>query len=102
MLYITQCTHVVLGASGSGASGSSTINARLFEPAGTPAQSSSGEIFRPSQVWRAGIAPSCLNDGDVMVMGMMMFSFSPGNKLVLASATVRAATTEMQTRATPR
>src|SRR4030066_1808892 len=98
MLYITQCTHVILGASGSGASGSSTINARLFEPAGTPAQSSSGEIFRPSQEWRTGIAPSCLNDGDVMVMGMTMSSFSPVGRLVLASATVRAAATEMQIR----
>lgn len=84
---ITQCTQVILGVSGLGASGSSTIKDRLFVPADTPVHLSAGEIFRSSQVWRAEITPSYLNDGDVMIIGITMFSFSPGNKLVLAAAT---------------
>src|SRR5665647_845411 len=70
MLYSTQCTQVILGASGSGASGSSTISARLFVPVGTPVQARAGEISRPSQVWRAGIAPLCVNEGDMMISGI--------------------------------
>ena len=41
---------VIFGASGSGASGSSTMSARLFVPAGAPLQASGGEVSLPSQV----------------------------------------------------
>ena len=36
ILYRTQCTQVIFGAAGSGASGSSTIKTRLWASAGTP------------------------------------------------------------------
>src|SRR3989338_1547050 len=90
MLYTTQWTQVILGAFGSGASGSSTISARLFVPAGTPLHASGGETFEPSQVWRAGIARSCANDGDSMIIDITAISFLSVSKFVLA------ATTEMQ------
>ena len=40
MSYSTQCTYTILGAWGSGASGSSTISAKLFVPAGAPVHAS--------------------------------------------------------------
>src|SRR5450759_4601618 len=65
-LYRIQCTHVVFGASGSGASGSSTISARLFVPAGTPDQASGGDTSSPSQVYRLGTAPPGANASPLM------------------------------------
>jgi len=56
MQIIEQCTQAILGA---GASGSSTISARLFAPSGAPANISAGETSLPSQVYFAGIAPIC-------------------------------------------
>ncbi len=58
-LYSTQCTQVVCGAAGSGASGSSTISARLLVAGGRPDHASGGDRSLPSQVWSAGMpAPS--------------------------------------------
>jgi hypothetical protein len=56
-----------LGAAGSGASGSSTIKARLWVPAGTPLQASGGDESLPWQVYLAGMAPFGLNALDLMV-----------------------------------
>src|ERR1039457_1233821 len=86
MLYSTQCTQVILGAAGSGASGSSKIKDRLFVPTGTPVQASGGEIFRPSQVWRAGITRSCINDGDMMIRDITI-SFPPVSRPALVALT---------------
>ena len=55
--YSTQCTQVIFGAAGSGASGSSTISARLCAPAGTPSIASGGETSSPSQVCLRGMLP---------------------------------------------
>src|SRR5882762_4169735 len=57
MLYSTQCTQVIFGAAGSGASGSSTISTRLLAFGGTPVQASGGAISSASQVYLAGISP---------------------------------------------
>jgi len=43
------------------ASGSSTISARLFAPAGTLLHWSGGGVFAPSQVYWSGICPRCAN-----------------------------------------
>ncbi len=43
MLKSTQCTQTILGAAGSGASGSSTMRARLFIPDGRPDHASGGD-----------------------------------------------------------
>jgi hypothetical protein len=51
----TQCTHVVFGAFGSGASGSSTMSAKLFVPSGSPRQASGGEMSFPSHVCLRGM-----------------------------------------------
>src|SRR5512133_1879581 len=59
--YSTQCTHVILGALGSGASGSSTTRASDFVPAGTPVHASGGEASPPSQVYWIGISPPSWN-----------------------------------------
>src|SRR6266404_7394674 len=71
MLYTTQCTQVVFGALGSGASGSSTMSAKLFVPAGAPLHSRGAEVSLPSQVYSLGISPLCENAGEVSesVMG---------------------------------
>src|SRR5512133_609366 len=53
-----------LGAAGSGASGSSTISARLLAPLGTPDQASGGDVLAPSQVCRTGIAPPCAKEAE--------------------------------------
>src|SRR6478609_1259093 len=70
MLYNTQWTHRTFGAAGSGASGSSTISARLMALSGTPDHSSGGELSSPSQVYFAGIAPPAENAEDVSVSAM--------------------------------
>ncbi len=44
-----------------GASGSSTITARLVAASGTPDQDSGGAMFSPSQVYFDGIAPPSSN-----------------------------------------
>jgi GAF domain len=44
---------MILGAFGSGASGSSIIRTRLLAPLGTPSHASGGEISSPSQVYLA-------------------------------------------------
>lgn len=62
-----QWTQVMRGAAGSGASGSSTIRARLLASAGRPDQRSSGDRSWPSQVRRTGIAPLWANAGEVSV-----------------------------------
>src|SRR5258707_12649853 len=67
---MTQCTHVVLGAMGSGASGSSTTRARLLLRAGTPDQARGGETFSPSHVYFRGIAPPSLKVHDVSDMAI--------------------------------
>jgi hypothetical protein len=66
MLYRTQCTQVIRGAAGSGASGSSTISARLFVPAGTPVHAREGETSFPSQVCNFGIGPFAANAVDAI------------------------------------
>ena len=50
MLKSTQCTQTILGAAGSGASGSSTIRARLFVLDGRPDHASGGDRSSPSPV----------------------------------------------------
>ena len=70
-----------LGAAGSGASGSSTIKARLFVPSDMPAQLSGGEMSSPSQVYLLGMGWPCSKAGDVSVRainpassGLVVFS----------------------------
>src|SRR6187200_3722464 len=67
MSYTTQCTQVCFGAAGSGASGSSTIIAKLFVPSGASDHASGGDVSAPSQVWTVGIAPFGGNADDVSV-----------------------------------
>src|SRR5207342_1170056 len=66
----TQCTQVRCGAAGSGASGSSTINARLRVPTGTSAHCSAGEMSPPSQVWRVGMAALSAKPGEASFIDM--------------------------------
>src|SRR5262245_66135978 len=61
----TQWTQVRFGFAGSGASGSSTISAKLLVPAGGADQRSSGEMSCPSQVKRAGISFSWAKAGEL-------------------------------------
>src|SRR5439155_3775442 len=68
--YITQCTHVPAGASGS-----SHTSARLLAWDGTPDHASGGETSSPLQVWRAGIAWPASNT--VLVTWIVMDVFSP-------------------------
>src|SRR5205085_2935281 len=56
MLCTTQWTHVIFGARGSGASGSSTMSAKLRVPCGAPDQLRGGDMSAPSQVYCFGIA----------------------------------------------
>src|ERR1035437_4126440 len=67
MLYSTQSTQVLCGAAGSGASGSSTISAKLFAAGGISDQDKGGETFLPSQVWVAGMLLPALNADEVRV-----------------------------------
>src|SRR5687768_6899951 len=71
MSYNTQCTQVVFGALGSGASGSSTMSAKLFVPAGAPLHSRGGARSLPSQVYSLGMSPFGGNAGELSesVMG---------------------------------
>src|SRR5262249_29019635 len=55
MLYTTQWTQTILGAFGSGASGSSIIRTRLLAPLGTPSHASGGETSSASQVYLEGM-----------------------------------------------
>src|SRR5262245_57746116 len=57
MSYRTQCTQTVLGARGSGASGSSTMSAKLRVSGGAPLHPRAGEWSSPSQVCGLGISP---------------------------------------------
>src|SRR5215207_5677703 len=65
MSYNTQCTQVVFGALGSGASGSSTMRAKLFVPAGAPLHSRGGARSLPSQVYSLGMSSFGANAGDL-------------------------------------
>jgi hypothetical protein len=71
ILYTTQCTYTIFGFAGSGASGSSTINAKLLVPAGASDHSSGGERSSPSQVYRDGIFPFGANADDVSLNAMV-------------------------------
>src|SRR5450759_61716 len=88
-LYRIQCTQVVFGASGSGASGSSTISARLLVPAGTLDQASGGDRSSPSQVYRLGIAPPGANAS--LLMDSFM-AYRPSSRLNLPSAALHRGT----------
>src|SRR5688500_16938056 len=91
MLYTTQCTQTRVGAAGSGASGSSTMSARLRAPCGTPLHASGGEMSGPSQVKRDGIAPSATNAGEENVSIMSPCSKpDPDEKPAFLQATVPA------------
>src|SRR5437773_2179849 len=74
MFWMTQCTHVIFGARGSGASGSSTMSAKVFVPCGAADQLSGGEISAPSQVYCFGMAPLLANAGDVRTSAMARVS----------------------------
>src|SRR5215471_5180910 len=65
-----QCTQTILGAFGSGASGSSIIRTRLLVPSGTPSHASGGETSSPSQVYFEGMWPFCLNAGEFRVIAI--------------------------------
>src|SRR5918995_6529047 len=65
MSYNTQCTQVVFGALGSGASGSSTMSAKLLVPAGAPLHARAGARSLPSQVYSLGMSPSGANAGEL-------------------------------------
>src|SRR3990172_955188 len=75
MSWSTQCTYVILGALGSGASGSSTMSARLLAPDGTPEKSSGGARSAPSQVWTEGISPPAWKAGEMIVSDMETLLF---------------------------
>lgn len=65
----------ILGFAGSGASGSSTIRAKLFVESGAPAHSRGGERSWPSQrVYTGGIEAPLLNAGDESVNVMAVVS----------------------------
>src|SRR5688572_22259173 len=64
----TQWTHVRFGAAGSGASGSSTMRARLRVVAGTPDHASGGERSLPSCVYLRGISSPSANALEVILM----------------------------------
>src|SRR5688572_32229509 len=74
MLYRTQCTQTRLGALGSGASGSSTIRARLLAPAGRPDHCSGGETSFPSHVYSFGIESFGPKAGEVSVKAIAIAS----------------------------
>src|SRR5687768_14685143 len=65
MSYNTQCTQVVFGALGSGASGSSTMSAKLFVPAGAPLHSRGGARSLPAQVYSWWICQFGAKAGEV-------------------------------------
>src|SRR5262245_53569577 len=58
------------GAAGSGASGSSTMSARLLVAAGAPDQASAGERSSPWQVCGGGISAPSRKPGEVIVRAM--------------------------------
>src|SRR5260370_31085964 len=71
----TQCTQVILGALGSGASRSSTIRARLLVPFRTPVQERGGDLSAPSHVYSVAISFSCskLEEGNRSAMAAPCF-----------------------------
>jgi hypothetical protein len=69
---MTQCTQVILGAAGSGASGSSTIRARLWAAEGTLCQDRGGDISLPSQVYTDGIFSLWENALEVMMSAITL------------------------------
>src|SRR5215469_552012 len=71
---MTQCTQTILGAFGSGASGSSIIRTRLLAPLGTPSHASGGETSSPSQVYFDGMRPFCWNEGEFKLIAVAAFS----------------------------
>jgi hypothetical protein len=58
----------MIGAFGSGASGSSTISTRLYAAPGTVSQLRGGEMSFPWHVYVTGIVPLCSNAVDFRVM----------------------------------
>src|SRR5688500_14246563 len=91
MLNTTQCTQTPFGAPGSGASGSSTMSARLRAPCATPLHASGGEMSEPSQVKRDGIAPLATNAGEENVSIMSPCSTpDPDEKPAFLQATAPA------------
>lgn len=65
ILKSTQCTHVPRGASGS-----STISARVFVPFGIPDHSSGGDTFSPSHVYFFGIISPSLKAALITVISI--------------------------------
>src|SRR2546429_9446990 len=90
MLWMTQCTHVIFGARGSGASGSSTMSAKVFVPCGAADQFSGGEISAPSQVYCFGMAPLLANAGDVRTSAMATISTPQTTRLERLRETLAA------------
>src|SRR5215471_4893164 len=96
MLYTTQCTQTILGAFGSGASGSSIIRTRLLAPLGASSHASGGETSSPSQVYFEGMWPFCWKAGDFRVMAMAAFPhriISEAAKRITASLEFRSGDT---------
>src|SRR5215831_9387105 len=96
MLKTTQCTQTILGAFGSGASGSSIIRTRLLAPLGASSHASGGETSSPSQVYFEGMRPFCWNAGDFRVMAMAAFPhriISEAAKRITASLEFRSGDT---------
>src|SRR5262245_56393295 len=77
LLQRTQWTHFVRGGEGSGASGSSTLSAKLLVPSGTPDHESGGEASCPSQVCRAGISSPWAKLDDVSENATAVSPYSP-------------------------
>src|SRR5450432_1541402 len=63
----TQWVTTFVGRSGSGASGSWTMSAKLLVLGGAPLHTSGGDRFCPSHEYLAGIAASGANPGDESV-----------------------------------
>src|SRR6516164_10620630 len=70
---MTQWTQTILGAFGSGASGSSIIRTRLLVSLGTPSHANGGETSSPSQVYFEGMWPFCWNAGEFKLIAMAAF-----------------------------
>src|SRR6516165_12450045 len=71
---MTQWTQTILGAFGSGASGSSIIRTRLLAPSGTPSHASGGETSSAPQVYFEGMWPFCWNAGEFKLIAMAELS----------------------------
>jgi hypothetical protein len=97
MSYNTQCTQVVFGALGSGASGSSTMSAKLFMPAGAPFHSRGGARSLPSQVYSLGMPPFGGNAGELSE-SVMTASWGSAGPPVAASAAMNTSATAVRPR----